>query len=377
MDTPNSPKRLWHVSHGIVFAGESNVTYPRLPAVRYHSAPAAVSLERNPHYPSMDGSHEENAAGQTTENVRAEGVTASVVSTVTHTVAAVTTTDASTTASISATSTTVSASVISEALTKHNKSIETAQGTAAEATEKPKPVDPTTLYPPFTPLKFKIPVEIFRKAKQAAEGTPESFWSYNLYRGPGANGAPDSKIKVHYCKSHHTTERVLERYFMDEKVLGFDLEWSPFAGKRSGARQNVSLVQLASPSRIGLFHLAVYPKGDKLVAPSLKKILEDPSITKTGVWIKGDCSRLKQYLDINARGTFELSHLYKLVKHSSSGEYNLINKHLVSLARQVQDCLELPMFKGQDVRASDWSKSLQMSQILCKPSRTLQVLRLH
>ncbi|KXX73055.1 Werner syndrome ATP-dependent helicase [Madurella mycetomatis] len=379
MDTPNSSKRLWHVSHGIVFAGESNVIYPRLPAVRYHSAPAAVPLERSPHYPSMDGSHEEHAAGQTAGNVRGEGVTASTVSTVTHTAAAVTTTNTNTntTTSVSATSTTVSTSVTSETLTERNKSIETAQGTVAGATEKPGPVDPTTLYPPFTPLKFKIPVETFRKAKQAAEGTPESFWSYSLYRGPGANGAPDSKIKVHYCKSYNTTERVLERYFMNEKVLGFDLEWSPFAGKHSGARQNVSLVQLASPSRIGLFHLAVYPRKDKLVAPSLKKILEDPNITKTGVWIKGDCSRLKQYLNIDARGTFELSHLYKLVKHSSSGEYNLVNKHLVSLARQVQDCLELPMFKGEDVRASDWSKSLQMSQILYSSSDAYAAVQLY
>ncbi|GAB1314957.1 hypothetical protein MFIFM68171_05167 [Madurella fahalii] len=379
MDTPPSSKKVWHVSHGIVFAGDSNVVYPRLPAVRYHSAPAAVPLERNSHYQPIHDAHEGHAAGQIPGNALGEVVTATAVSTVTHTAATITdtTSNTNTNTTISTTSTTVSASVTSAALTASNNTAEVAQEADAEATEKPKPVDPATLYPPFTPLNFKIPVETFRKAKQAAEGTPESFWSYSLYRGPSANGAPNSKIKVHYCTSYNTTERVLKQYFMNEKVLGFDMEWSPFAGKNSGPRQNVSLVQLASPSRIGLFHLAVYPKTDKLVAPSLKKIMEDPGITKTGVWIKGDCSRLKQFLDIDSRGTFELSHLYKLVKHSSSGEYNLINKHLVSLARQVQDCLELPMFKGEKVRASDWSKPLQMSQILYSSSDAYAAIQLY
>lgn len=215
-----------------------------------------------------------------------------------------------------------------------------------------------------------MPDAVFRTAKQAEEGTRESFWTYNLYRGPGDNGAPDAKVKVHYCKSSHTTERVIKQYFMGEKVLGFDLEWAADALKFQGPRRNVSLVQLASPSRIGLFHLAAYPRNDSLVAPSLKKVLEDPEITKVGVWIKGDCTRLAQHLGIQARGVFELSHLYKLVKYSKSGEHSLINKRIVSLATQVQECLGLPMFKGQDVRSSDWTQTLRMDQVICKPLPT-------
>ncbi len=95
--------------------------------------------------------------------------------------------------------------------------------------------------------------------------------------------------------------------------------------------------------------------------------MEDPSITKVGVWIKGDCTRLKNYLGIQSRGIFELSHLYKLVKYSATKEFGSINKKLVSLATQVQDHLGLPMFKGQDVRSGDWSQPLQMDQIICKP----------
>ena len=124
-------------------------------------------------------------------------------------------------------------------------------------------------------------------------------------------------------------------------------------------------MQIASPSRIALFHLALYPKKDSLVAPTLKRIMEDPNITKTGVFIKGDATRMRNFLDIDSHGLLELSHLYKLVKYSSSGEVGLVNKKLVSLAKQVQDVLHLPMFKGQDVRSSDWSLPLKMDQIIC------------
>ena len=228
--------------------------------------------------------------------------------------------------------------------------------------------DPSKLEPPFTPLEYKIPTDVFRAAKEAPEGSLESFWSYNMYRGPGEDGAldKDAKIKVHYCTSYLTTERVLQQYFMDEKILGFDLEWEATASYRQGAKRNVSLVQIASKNRVALFHLALYSEASNLVAPSLKKIMEDPTVTKLGVAIKGDCTRLRKHLGIDSRGVFELSNLYKLVKYSTSGEYQFINRRLVSLATQVQEILHLPLFKGQDVRSSSWSQPLKMEQIVCK-----------
>ncbi|KAG7289538.1 hypothetical protein NEMBOFW57_005909 [Staphylotrichum longicolle] len=213
-----------------------------------------------------------------------------------------------------------------------------------------------------------MPDEAFQDAKKAAEGTPDSFWKYTMYRGPAEDGTLDAKVKVHYCTSSRTTERVIKQYFMNEKVLGLDLEWVSNALKSWGPRKNVSLIQLASPSRIGLFHIAAFPAKDTLVAPSLKKLLEDPEITKVGVWIKGDCTRLQSFLDIKTRGQFELSHLYKLVKYSKTGEHNLVNKKLVALSTQVKETLGLPLFKGSDVRTSDWTKPLNMNQIIYSSS---------
>ncbi|ROW06030.1 hypothetical protein VMCG_04613 [Cytospora schulzeri] len=224
--------------------------------------------------------------------------------------------------------------------------------------------------PPFTPLDYKMTEDAFYTASAAAEGTPESFWSYTLYRGPDGEKdgeTTETKVKVHYCKTAHTAERVLQ-YFLDEKVIGFDLEWSPNGYRYASARKNVSLVQIASQSRIALLHLAMFPSKDKLATPTLKKIMENPDITKVGVWIKGDCSRLKKYLGIESRGIFELSHLYRQVKYLTNGRHDLINKKLVKLADQVKEILRLPLFKGTDVRASNWSQELTMDQIVYSAS---------
>jgi hypothetical protein len=239
---------------------------------------------------------------------------------------------------------------------------------AAEAPQKEaeaEPEDPDRHELPRTTSSFTMPEELFRATKNAAAGSPESFWTHTLYRGPEQDGV-EQKVKVHYCRSKHTTERTLQQYFVDRKILGFDIEWQPEAHKNSGVKKNVSLVQLATEDRIGLFHIALYPKddGDDLVAPSMRTIMEDASITKVGVAIKADCTRLRKYLKIDSRGIFELSHLYKLVKFSSSKDFKLINKRLVSLSTQVREHLHLSMYKGGEVRGSDWSQPLQMEQIV-------------
>lgn len=233
--------------------------------------------------------------------------------------------------------------------------------------EEPKQeIDDDEITAPFTPLDFKIPDDKFREAKKAPEGSPESYWNYSYYSCPSEDEAKPRKVTVHYCTSNHIMERVLKQYFANERLLGFDLEWVPFVKKTDPARKNVCVLQLASESRIALFHFAIFPPEDSLVTPTLKRILEDPEITKVGVWIMGDAGKVQNHLDIKPRGLIELSHLYKLVRYSASGEYNLIDKRLISLAAQVEDVLGLPLFKGTDVRTSDWSQKLSLNQIICE-----------
>lgn len=237
---------------------------------------------------------------------------------------------------------------------------------AAAATSIPPleiPEDPKYNELPESQSSWKMTEELFRAAKSATLGSPQSFWSHALYRGPPIDGI-SKKPTVHYCRTKTTTERVLQNYFMDKKLIGFDIEWKPEAYKNLGPKKNVALIQIASEQRIALFHIALFPGNeiDDLVAPSLKKIMEDPSVTKIGVAIKADCTRLRKYLHIHSQGLFELSHLYKLVKFSESKDFKLINKSLVSLAKQVQEHLHLPLNKGE-VRGSDWSLKLSLDQI--------------
>ncbi|CAK7220517.1 hypothetical protein SCUCBS95973_004185 [Sporothrix curviconia] len=268
---------------------------------------------------------------------------------------------------------------------------EEAEKKAEEKTEEKE--ESKEILPPETTLDFKIPADVFRAARDAAEGTPESYFSYAMYRrqatdsnnkennnkennnkAKGSSASAPATVKVHYCKSKHTTDRVCTEHFKGEPLLGFDLEWMPTATKFQGARQNVCLMQIASPSRIGLFHLSLYPKGkdgdadSDLVGPALRSILEDPTSLKTGVAIKGDATRVEKYLGVKMRGVFELSHLHKLVVHSKTGEMHLVNKKLVSLANQTREHLGLPMFKGQDIRSSDWSRAIAMDQIIYSAS---------
>jgi hypothetical protein len=192
--------------------------------------------------------------------------------------------------------------------------------------------------------------------------SPPQFWSHNLRKGPGGKS-----IIVHYCKSLESTERVA-RHFLESDVLGFDIEWKAQTSSAGGIKNNLSLIQLANEERIALFHVALFRPGrtlDELVAPSLKKLLESSDITKVGVSIRADCTRVRRYLGIDVRGQLELSHLYKLVKYSQT-DPQLINRRAVNLSHQVEEHLGLPMYKEDEVRCSDWSRTLDYHQVQCE-----------
>ncbi len=215
--------------------------------------------------------------------------------------------------------------------------------------------------PICSPRGYHIPSAKQRECVQASTATRSAYWQYSLYQGPKGE-----RVKVHYCKSRETTERI-SKLFLNEKVIGFDVEWKPSASAKDGIRKNVAMIQLASEERIALFHLARFSRGDTiedLLAPTLKRIMESDAMIKVGVSIKSDCTRLRNHLNLDCRGLFELSHLYKLVKHADQ-DVKKINKKLVSLATQTEEHLKLPMYKDQSVRSSDWSGELNYEQIYC------------
>lgn len=197
---------------------------------------------------------------------------------------------------------------------------------------------------------------------KSTSSEPPLFWSHSDQRAPGGQ-----RPIVHYCKSLESTESVA-RHFLDSKVVGFDMEWKAQASATDSIQNNLSLIQLANEERIALFQIALFKPARSLedfVAPSLKRVIESQGITKVGVSIKADSTRLRKYLGISARSIFELSHLYKLVKYGQT-QPKLVNKRSVNLSEQVEEHLGLPLEKSEDVRCGDWARSLNYRQVQCE-----------
>lgn len=184
------------------------------------------------------------------------------------------------------------------------------------------------------------------------------YWSHHLHKAPGGN-----PIIIHYCRSLRTMEDVAQ-YFLGDKVIGFDMEWKASATYADGIKDNVSMIQIANEKRVALFHVASFIGTDPkhFIAPSLRQIIESPNVTKVGVHIKADFTRLRRYLGVNARGIFELSHLHRLIKYSQS-QPKLVNKRLVNLNDQVEEHFGLPLLKDAEVRCSDWTRPLNYDQV--------------
>jgi hypothetical protein len=188
------------------------------------------------------------------------------------------------------------------------------------------------------------------------------FWSHSSQQGP--NG---QKLVVHYCRTLRSTEDTIP-YFLGSKVIGFDMEWKSSASSWDSIQNNVSLIQIANEERIALFHIALFKPArtlDDLVSPSLKRLIESPDVTKVGVAIKADCTRLRKFLGIDAQATFELSHLFKLVKHGKDNP-KLVNKRGVNLSDQVEEHFGLPLDKSEDVRCGDWTRPLTYRKVQCE-----------
>ncbi|KAI7586111.1 hypothetical protein KC346_g17552, partial [Hortaea werneckii] len=165
---------------------------------------------------------------------------------------------------------------------------------------------------------------------------------------------------IHFCTSFKQAEEQAQK-FLNEPVLGFDIEWEPF--KKTSIKDNVSLIQIAAEDKIAIFHLARFPgeTTDQLIPPSLRSILESEHTIKSGVNVAGDARRILTHLGIEMKGLFELSHLYKIVHYSATRPHK-VNKRMLNLAAQVQQVLLLPL-KKDEVRTSAWAKPLGMQQV--------------
>ncbi|CAI7617859.1 unnamed protein product [Penicillium palitans] len=188
--------------------------------------------------------------------------------------------------------------------------------------------------------------------------TPQ-YWSHSSQHSPEGR-----KLIVHYCRTLQSTEEAVQHFF-GSKVIGFDMEWKAQASGWDSIQSNVSVIQIANEERIAIFQVALFKPArslEDLVSPSLKRLIESPDVMKVGVSIKADCTRLRKYLGIDAKATFELSHLYKLIKYGKDNP-KLVNKRGVNLSEQINEHFGLPLEKSDDVRCGDWTRALSYRQV--------------
>lgn len=205
--------------------------------------------------------------------------------------------------------------------------------------------------------EFSIPADVLQKAILSNKSGPQIFWSHTLYRGPF-----DRSVTLHYCRTREESEKVASS-FLHEPIIGFDMEWCTQWDKSlAGLKRQVSLIQIASEDRVALFHIALH-KGDtvnELIAPSLRELLETPTVLKTGVAVwRADGKRLRRFFGIHCQGLIELSNLHQLIV---TPDVKDLTSHLRKLADQVKGILKLPLLKD-GVRTSNWARELNDKQI--------------
>ncbi|KAI1143751.1 hypothetical protein F5Y05DRAFT_362419 [Hypoxylon sp. FL0543] len=190
------------------------------------------------------------------------------------------------------------------------------------------------------------------------DGAPPRKWfDHSYYRGPG-----NQSVQILYSSSRSHSE-VIAQGFLNEPVLGFDMEWPVDADKRPRLQDKIALIQIACERKIALFHIARHDgeTSEDLIAPSLRRIIESVNILKTGVAVlNADFSRLEKHFHLHPRGAFELSHLHHLVTTKSHNSGKVTSK-LCALSKQVEHHLGLPLYKGS-VRTSNWSSPLDDDQ---------------
>ncbi|TPX70940.1 hypothetical protein SpCBS45565_g01521 [Spizellomyces sp. 'palustris'] len=152
------------------------------------------------------------------------------------------------------------------------------------------------------------------------------------YRSDKAN------YEVVYARSMRAINEAVNKCRGD--VIGFDMEWKP-TFLRGKAQRPTALIQLCNERYIGLLHICHVVK----FPPPLKEILEDESIVKLGLNIRGDARKLHRDFGIQMAGWLELGTLAKQVALASER---------LTLQALVEKLLHAHLDKTNTIRTGNW-----------------------
>lgn len=129
-------------------------------------------------------------------------------------------------------------------------------------------------------------------------------------------------------------------------VLGLDIEWEV---SRVGAPPNPpATIQLAAGNVVVIFHVLHGQRVPPEKLPqSLVDLLEDAGVAKTGVGIKGNCTRLQRFYGVDVRNVVDLPGLALQRKVDVGARRGLADLCHHLLGKSLQ--------KEQHVRLSKWN----------------------
>ncbi|OZJ06984.1 hypothetical protein BZG36_00261 [Bifiguratus adelaidae] len=114
----------------------------------------------------------------------------------------------------------------------------------------------------------------------------------------------DRTLSVRYLRKMNEVEEGLKT--IRDTVVGFDMEW-PVLYRRKQAK--TALIQICGESIALLIHISCM----SCFPPSLTRFLEDTSILKAGLNIRGDAAKLYRDYRVQLAGAIELSDLAKKI----------------------------------------------------------------
>lgn len=138
------------------------------------------------------------------------------------------------------------------------------------------------------------------------------------------------------------------------------MEWKP--EYRVGEQNPIALIQLATDTKVLLFHL---PPMSFRIPTCLKNLLEDPKIKKIGFGLSEDMKKLCSQ-KVSVKASYDLDLLIKSL--------GCIRTSLQSLAARV---LDIYIDKRKKITCSNWEKTLTREQILYAATDAWIVLKLY
>ncbi|KAJ3252532.1 Exonuclease 3'-5' domain-containing protein 2 [Chytriomyces hyalinus] len=192
-----------------------------------------------------------------------------------------------------------------------------------------------------------IPVELVKPIKKKMRRTKLTSIASPVLPSTTSSSVSLAGIDIHICDSLISLPRVLNMCGSGP-LVSVDLEWNVVM-RRGQPVPKTALIQIYNGSSIGLFRLKMLTNGFESPLPkALSDYLEDASVKKVGMNIRGDAAKLNRDFGISMRGYIELSQLAKEVCPE------LFDGERVSLKKLSERLLNHELDKSDNLRITNW-----------------------